>query len=99
MIKKKELYAHVAAATGQPKRDVRAVTDALFAYMNETLRAGEEIQYPPLGKIRVIVQHEGTEKERNNYKLVLASPKIEGETVAAEPDAAEPAAPEAEPAG
>lgn len=76
MIKKKDIYAHVAEATGQRKRDVREITDALLAYMHQTLSEGEDIQCPPLGKIKIVTQKAGTEKEKKVYRLSLTSPKV-----------------------
>lgn len=79
MIKKKELYEHVTLATGLRKREVREATDTLFAHMRAQLLAGEEIQCPPLGKIRIIVQNEGTERERSIYRLVLSKDQADSD--------------------
>jgi len=83
MIKKKEIYAQVAETTGLKKRDVRLVTDALLAYLHEQLKAGEDIQCPPLGKISGVTQKPGTEKEKRVYRLSLTKEKPMADTVEA----------------
>ena len=75
MIKKKELYAAVAASTGLRKKDVRAVTDAMLAEIRQQLADGVDVQCPPLGKIKVINQKPGTEQEKRVYKIALADMK------------------------
>ncbi len=80
MIKKKEIVEHVAASTHLNKRDARECLETAFAFLHERLSDGEEIQVPPLGKIRVIVQNEGSERQKIVYRLILSKPKPDGES-------------------
>lgn len=79
MIKKKEIVEHVAETTSYNKREAREVLEATLAFLHETLAAGQEVQIPPLGKIRVVVQNDGTSREKTVYRLILQKPKPEGD--------------------
>lgn len=74
VIKKKEIYNHVATSTGLRKRDVREAVDCMLTYMNSCLADGKDIQAPPLGKIRSITRGEGV-NSKLIYKLNLKTEK------------------------
>jgi hypothetical protein len=71
-IRKKEVYDHVAVATGLRKRDVREAIDSTLAYFHQCLSEGKDLHLPPLGKIRVMKRGKG-EVSKLNYKLLLQS--------------------------
>ena len=75
MIKKKEIVEHVAETTELNKRQAREGLEASLSFLHTQLKAGEEIQIPPLGKIRVVVQNDGTSREKTVYRLNLQKPK------------------------
>lgn len=73
-IRKKDIYDHVTVATGLRKREVRESVDATLAYFHKVLSEGNDLQIPPLGKIRSIVRGEG-DKSKTIYKLQLQKAK------------------------
>ncbi len=77
MIKKKEIVEHVAETTELNKRQAREGLETALAFLHAQLKAGEEVQIPPLGKIRVVVQNDGTSREKTVYRLILQKPKVE----------------------
>ena len=79
MIKKKEIVEHVAASTHLNKRDARESLETALAFLHERLTACEEVQIPPLGKIRVVRQNEGSSREKIVYRLILSKPKAPGD--------------------
>lgn len=70
MIKKKDIVEHVAATTQLKKFQAREALEATLGFLRQSIEAGQEVQIPPLGKVRVIVQNEGTPKEKIVYRLV-----------------------------
>lgn len=79
MIKKKEIVERVAEVTPFNKREAREVLEATLAFLHESLSEGQEVQIPPLGKIRVVVQNDGTSREKTVYRLILQKPKLDDE--------------------
>lgn len=75
MIKKKEIVEHVAQSTELNKRQAREALEASLAFLHERLSNGEEVQIPPLGKVRVVVQNDGTSRQKTVYRLILQKPK------------------------
>ncbi len=53
VLRKKDLYDRVAAATGAKKGDVRLIADAVLDILGTALAAGEVLALPPFGKARV----------------------------------------------
>ena len=53
-MQKRELFARVAAATDAKKKDVKLIVDATLAILGKALSDGEELNLPPLGKIRIV---------------------------------------------
>lgn len=79
MIKKKDIVEHVAATTPLKKFQAREALEAALGFMREKIEAGEDVQIPPLGKVRVIVQNEGTPKEKVVFRLVPTKRTDKGE--------------------
>jgi nucleoid DNA-binding protein len=52
----KDLIDRVIAATDQSRKDVKIVVEAALAELSKALHAGEALNLPPLGKIRVANQ-------------------------------------------
>lgn len=86
MIKKKEIVTHVAEVTSLKKYQAREALEATLAFMHERLSDGEEVQVPPLGKLRVILQNEGTPREKTVYRLILSKPKDGDDETVPEPE-------------
>ncbi len=49
----KTLIERVAEATGAPKKDLRAVVEAVLTQLGEALERGEELNLPGLGRTKV----------------------------------------------
>lgn len=79
MIKKKQIVEHVSSETHLNKRDAREALENALSFIHERLSDGEEVQIPPLGKIKVITQNEGTTRQKIVYRLILSKAK-DGET-------------------
>ena len=54
LIKKPDLLDEVVAKTNLKKRDVKPAVEAAFALLGDALREGAEVNFPPLGKVRVV---------------------------------------------
>ena len=52
-LKLKELVETIVERTGQRKGEVRTTVQAALAVMGETLAAGQEVNLPPLGKMKI----------------------------------------------
>ena len=53
MLKKPEFLERVVARTDVKKRDAKPAIEAALAVLSDALLAGEEVNIPPLGKLRV----------------------------------------------
>lgn len=53
LVKKPELIDRIVAQTGLKKKDVKPVVEATLAVLAKTLINGEELQVPPLGKVKI----------------------------------------------
>jgi nucleoid DNA-binding protein len=52
----KALVDHVVEATGAKRKDVKLIVEATLAKIGETLKSGENLNLPGLGKLRVARQ-------------------------------------------
>jgi len=68
-VKKKALYDRVAALSGAKKRDVKVIVEATLAVLGKALSDGEELQLPPLGKLRVSRQKSANGSENLVLRL------------------------------
>lgn len=55
-MKVKDLIDRVAAAADQNKKDVRAIVEATLAELGKALEAGESLNLPPFGRVRIANQ-------------------------------------------
>ena len=53
LVKKPELIDRIVAESGMKKKDVKPVVEATLAVLAKTLVDGEELQVPPLGKVKI----------------------------------------------
>jgi len=52
-LKRNELYERVVQECGLKRREVKMVSDALLLVLGKALANGEDLQLPPLGKVKV----------------------------------------------
>lgn len=81
-IKKKDFVEQVAAAAGVKKAEARAAVDAALAIIADRVLAGDELNLPPLGKLRLM-------KEKDTGKARIATLRLQ---VAAGEEASDPLA-------
>jgi nucleoid DNA-binding protein len=74
MIKKPEFLERVVARTDVKKRDAKPAIEAAFAVLIEALAEGEDLNLPPLGKLRV-VRSKDLEGGAQVMTLKLRTPK------------------------
>jgi|GEM_PF-258146 len=67
MLKKQELVERIVKASGAKKKDVKLIMEAALGVLGDALSAGEELNLPPLGKMKVNRQRE----EGNTEILIL----------------------------
>ena len=60
VVKKKEMIARVAESSGIKRSDAKKVLEATLKELGDALQSGEELNLPPLGKLSVTRQREGT---------------------------------------
>jgi nucleoid DNA-binding protein len=81
----KELLDRVATATDLNKNKVRTIVEATLNELGKALEAGEGVNLPPLGKIRIV----NTRSEEHGHILTLKlrrmTAKPAGETPVKEP--------------
>ncbi len=77
-LRKKEFVERVTTLSGRKKQDVREITEAVLAVLGEALSKGEELNLPPLGKIKVNRQRDLTSGEMMIVKLRRAGEKETG---------------------
>ncbi len=53
MVKKKDFIDRAVVRSGVKKKDARPAVEAALAVMADALKAGEELNLPPLGKVKV----------------------------------------------
>jgi nucleoid DNA-binding protein len=83
-LKKKDMVERVAAASGVKRADARAVLDAALALIGERLAAGDELQLPPLGRLRML-----REKDNGRARIATLRLQVAGEDEAGKDPLAE----------
>ena len=81
----KDLLDRVAAATDQPKNKLRSVVEATLSELGRALEAGEGINLPQLGKIRIVnsrTEDQGTIMTLKLRRMQGKSDKASGENEA-----------------
>lgn len=53
LLKKQELVERIVKASGAKKKDVKLIIEAALGVLGDALSAGEELNLPPLGKMKV----------------------------------------------
>lgn len=66
-LKKQELVERIVKASGAKKKDVKLIMEAAMGVLGDALSAGEELNLPPLGKMKVNRQRQ----EGNSEILIL----------------------------
>lgn len=66
-LKKQELVERIVKASGAKKKDVKLIVEAALGVLGDALSAGEELNLPPLGKMKVNRQRD----EGNAEVLIL----------------------------
>jgi DNA-binding protein HU-alpha len=66
-LKKQELVERIVKASGAKKKDVKLIVEAALGVIGDALSAGEELNLPPLGKMKVNRQRD----EGNAEVLIL----------------------------
>lgn len=71
VVRKKELFDHVANTTSLNKKAAREAVEATLAFLWQALSAEKQVIIPPLGKITSKRVKVGTDKEKLIHKLSL----------------------------
>lgn len=53
MVRKQDLVERIVKASGAKKKDVKLILEASLGVLGDALSAGEELNLPPLGKLKV----------------------------------------------
>jgi hypothetical protein len=80
-IKKKQFLERAVANSGVKKKDAKPAIEAALALISEYLIAGEELNLPPLGKLKV-----NRIKDLPNAKVLVVKLRIPNEMGVATPD-------------
>jgi len=68
-MKVKDLIDRVAAASDHNKKDVRAIVEATLAELGRALEAGEILNLPPFGRVRIANQKSDASGQMMTLKL------------------------------
>lgn len=66
VMKKKELFDRVVAASGAKKKDVKPIVEATLKVLGDALSNGEELILPPFGKMKI-----NRQREDNNGEMLI----------------------------
>lgn len=66
MLKKQELVERIVKASGAKKKDVKLIIEAALGVLGDALSAGEELNLPPLGKMKV-----NRQREEGNAEILI----------------------------
>lgn len=66
MLKKQELVERIVKASGAKKKDVKLIVEAALGVLGDALSAGEELNLPPLGKMKV-----NRQREEGNAEILI----------------------------
>ncbi|MEP4198249.1 MAG: HU family DNA-binding protein [Aliishimia sp.] len=67
VLRKKELLDAVAEKSGQKRKDVKPVVEAMLAVMGEAIAQDQELNLPPFGKLKI-----QRVKETGNGRITIA---------------------------
>ena len=77
-MKVKDLIDRVAAASDHNKKDVRAIVEATLAELGKALEAGESLNLPPFGRVRIANQKSDDSGQMMTLKLRRGGEKKPG---------------------
>ncbi|WP_323005651.1 HU family DNA-binding protein [Pseudorhodobacter sp.] len=66
MVKKQELVERIVKASGAKKKDVKLIVEAALGVLGDALSAGEELNLPPLGKMKV-----NRQRDEGNAEILI----------------------------
>lgn len=66
VLKKQNLVDRIVTASGAKKKDVKLIFEAALAVLGDALSAGEELNLPPLGKLKV-----NRQKAEGNAEVII----------------------------
>jgi len=66
MLKKQELVERIVKASGAKKKDVKLIIEAALGVLGDALSAGEELNLPPLGKMKV-----NRQRDEGNAEILI----------------------------
>ena len=69
VVKVKDLVDRVVSASDQNKREVRVIVEATLLELGKALEAGESLNLPPLGKLRIANQRSDDQGVAMTLKL------------------------------
>jgi nucleoid DNA-binding protein len=81
VLKKPDLFDRVVTASGAKKRDVKPIVEAALAVIGDALSAGEELNLPPLGKVKINRQR----KDKSGDMLIVKIKRNSGPSQDKEP--------------
>jgi nucleoid DNA-binding protein len=85
-IRKKDFIDKVVAASGARKAEARAVVDATLALLADRVLAGDEVNVPPLGKLRLLKEKDTGKARIATLRLQVASDEESVTDPLAEPE-------------
>jgi hypothetical protein len=68
-VKKQELVSRILLASGAKKKDIKLILDSVLSVLGDALSNGEELNLPPLGKLKVNRTQENGKSEILILKL------------------------------
>jgi hypothetical protein len=66
MLKKQVLVERIVKASGAKKKDVKLIVEATLGVLGDALSAGEELNLPPLGKLKV-----NRQRDEGNVEVLI----------------------------
>lgn len=86
MLRKKELIERVVDQTGMRKGEARKAVEATLGVLAGTLDSGQDVNLPPLGKIKVAKTRETGGTKVLSCRIRLAGPKADEALAKGEPE-------------
>jgi nucleoid DNA-binding protein len=78
VVKVKDLIERVVSTSDQNKREVRVIVEATLLELGKALEAGESLNLPPLGKLRIANQRRDDQGVAMTLKLRRGSENKQG---------------------
>ena len=87
VIKRKEFFERIAESSGARKGEVRKVAAATLEAISLALQAGEDLNIPPLGRIKLIKERQTAQRQALTVRIVLNAGQGEDNEALADDDA------------